>query len=133
MEVTPLIKHTSKRLSAAWAGVCGDYAEYHYDDTSARESGFPAAVVNGKLLAACLTQLMTNWIGERGILHRIACQYRRLHIVGETLTCMGRVTDKYSKGDQHLVGCEIWIENPKREKGTLGSAIVSLPSRCSSR
>ncbi len=129
MGIPPLTKKTSKRLSAKWAGVCGDYDEYHYDDTIAREHGFPAAIVNGKLLAACLTQLMTNWIGERGNLKRLTCQYRRNHLVGETLVCKGKVTDKYSKDNEHLVQCEIWIENPRSEKETLGSALVNLPSK----
>ncbi len=129
MEIPPLVKETSKRLSARWAGVCGDYDEYHYDDTIARENGFPAAIVNGKFLAASLTQLTTNWIGEYGTLKRFSCQHRRNHPAGETLVCKGKVTDKYLKDNEHLVQCEIWTENSRSEKGTVGSALVNLPSR----
>jgi len=129
MEVTPLVKETSKRLSAKWAGVCGDYDEYHYDDTIAREKGFPAAIVNGKLLAAFISQLMTNWIGDQGVFRRLTCQYRRFHLVGETLTCKGKVINKYTNDNDYLVDCEIWIENPIGERQTLGSATVSLPSK----
>ncbi|MBL7209597.1 MAG: hypothetical protein ISS52_05820 [Dehalococcoidia bacterium] len=131
-EITPLIKDTSKRFSAKWAGVCGDYDEYHYDDTIARERGFPGAIVNGKLLVACLTQMMTNWIGARGLLKRIACQYRRFHPVGERLICRGRVTNTHVKDHEHLVECEIWIESPTGERRTLGSATVGLPSKSQS-
>ena len=36
---------------------------------------------------------------------------------------------KYAAGNEHLVDCEIWLENAKGEKTTIGSATVMLPSR----
>jgi len=128
-EIPPLRREASKRLSARWAGVCGDYDEYHYDDTIAHERGFPGAIVNGKFLAACLTQMMTSWIGERGWLKKIACQYRRFHPNGESLICKGSVVNKFVTDAEHLVECEIWIEGPAGERRTLGSATVRLPSK----
>jgi hypothetical protein len=47
----------------------------------------------------------------------------------EQITCRGKVTKKYAQGDEHIVECEIWAENPKGEKTAPGSAIVALPSR----
>ncbi|MGH7001266.1 MAG: hypothetical protein ACREEA_07145 [Stellaceae bacterium] len=45
------------------------------------------------------------------------------------MICKGRVTKKYVDGADHLVDCEIWLENTKGEKTTPGSATVLLPSR----
>jgi hypothetical protein len=43
--------------------------------------------------------------------------------------CKGTVVKKYAEGRDHLVDCEIWLENAKGEKTTIGSASVILPSR----
>jgi hypothetical protein len=43
--------------------------------------------------------------------------------------CKGKVVKKYTQGRDHLVDCEIWLENAKGEKTTIGSATVILPSR----
>jgi hypothetical protein len=39
------------------------------------------------------------------------------------------VIKKYEEGGEHLVECEIWVENGKGEKTTPGSALVALPTR----
>ncbi|MBI2329662.1 MAG: hypothetical protein HYU85_08560 [Chloroflexi bacterium] len=48
---------------------------------------------------------------------------------GETWWCKGKVTKKYVEGDEHLVDCEIGVENGKGEVTTPGTATVILPSR----
>lgn len=48
---------------------------------------------------------------------------------GETWWCKGAVTNKYVEDDQHVVECEIWVENGQGEKTTPGSATVILPSK----
>jgi acyl dehydratase len=128
-DVVPLVKETSKRLSAIWAGACGDYDEYHYDDTIANSMGFPGAIVNGKLMAAFLTEMMTEWIGERGMLKKFACQFRQMHPVGVQMICKGKVTNKYMKDKEGYVECEIWTEKPNGEKVTPGTATVILPTK----
>ena len=52
-----------------------------------------------------------------------------MDIPGDALTCKGTVTKKYVEGDEHLVACDIWLENSKGEKTTPGTAVVALPSR----
>jgi len=39
------------------------------------------------------------------------------------------VLKKYVDDGEYLVDCEIWLENAKGEKTTIGSATVMLPSR----
>jgi hypothetical protein len=48
---------------------------------------------------------------------------------GDRLTCQGRVIKQYADNGQHLVDLELWLENGKGEKTTLGSATVELPAR----
>ena len=48
---------------------------------------------------------------------------------GHTVKAKGKVTKKRVDGNDHVVECDIWLENDKGEKTTPGSATVILPSR----
>ena len=91
--------------------------------------GLPCVIVHGRLKAAFLAQLMTDWIGEQGMLRNLSCSYRSMDIPGVNLICKGKVANKYIKDNEHHVECEVWVENAKGEKTTLGKATVTLPSR----
>ena len=116
MEIPSLVKETSTRMSAEWAGASGDYDPIHYDTDYARKRRFPDAVVNGRLKVAWLMQLMTRWIGDEGKLKKLGCQHRGMDIIGDTVKVKGVVTKKYVENGEHLVDCDIWTENPKGEK-----------------
>jgi hypothetical protein len=79
-------------------------------------------------------------MGDEGFLHQLSCQFRGIDYPrlmklidvpeeGETWWCRGEVKNKYVKDDEHYVECEIWVENEKGEKTTMGNATVVLPSR----
>ena len=129
MEIPSLVKETSTRMSAEWAGASGDYDPIHYDTDYARKRRFPDAVVNGRLKVAWLIQMMISWIGDEGKLKKIGCQHRGMDIIGDPVKVKGVVTKKYVENGEHLVDCDIWTENPKGEKTAPGKATVALPSR----
>ena len=128
-ELTPLIKHPIPRQFVKWAGASGDYAEIHYSHEAALANGQPGVIAQGKLNCAWLGQLVIDWIGEKGVLRKITCQYRGMDLPGDTVTCKGEVTDKYIKDGEHCVECRIWTENQRGATTTPGTAIVILPSR----
>jgi acyl dehydratase len=128
-EVPTLVKHITRRQLVMWAGASGDYYELHYDKDFAQSSGVSDVLVHGRLKAALLGQLITDWIGEEGILKKLSCSYRGMDFPGEHLVCKGRVTRKYVKDGEHYIECEIWTENPKGERTTPGTAAIILPSR----
>ena len=128
-EITPLVKQPTTRQLVMWAGAVGDYNPIHYDKDFAQSRGLPGVIVHGQLVGAFLGQLITDWIGERGVLRKLSCSYKGMNYPGETLTCRGRVTKKYVQDGQHYVECNLWAENSKEEKTVLGVAIVVLPSR----
>ncbi|HEX76939.1 MAG TPA: dehydratase [Dehalococcoidia bacterium] len=129
MEVPTLEKKTSSRQLVMWAGASEDYNEIHYDKDFALGRGLPGVIIHGRLKAAFLGQLMTDWIGERGKLKKLSASYRKMDAPGDTLVCKGKVTKKYIQDGEHCLECDIWIENAQGEKTTLGSAVVALPSR----
>ena len=139
-EVTPLSKVATTQMLVKWAGASGDFNPLHYEDTFAVAQGVGKLIVHGQLKRAWLVQLMTNWIGDEGILRKFSCQFRGMDYPrlmkdmeepqeGETWLCKGKVTKKYIEDDEHYIECDIWIENGKGEITTPGSAIIILPSR----
>ena len=129
MEIPTLVKEPTTRQLVMWAGATEDYAEIHYDKDVALKNKLPGVIVHGRLKAAWLIQLLTDWIGDEGVVRKFSCTYRGIDVPGQKVYCKGRVTKKYVKDDEHCVECEVWIENEKGEKTTPGSALVILPSR----
>ena len=138
--LTPLPKIASTQMLVKWAAGSADFNPLHYEDTFAAAQGVGKPIVHGQLKRAWLVQLVTDWMGEAGTLTKFACQFRGMDYPrqmatmvdvkdGETHMCKGHVIKKYVEGDNHLVDCEIWVENQKGEKTTPGNATVALPSR----
>ena len=50
-----------------------------------------------------------------------------MDVPGDTLVCKGTVTRKYVQDGEHLVDCDVWLENGKGENTTRGTATVRLP------
>ena len=88
-----------------------------------------SVIIHGALKNAYLGELMTQWIGPLGVLKRLGCQYRGMDMPGSPITAKGTITRKYEENGEHLLECDIWLENAEAEKTTPGSATVSLPSR----
>ncbi len=128
-EIPPLTKHPTTRQLVQYAGASGDFYEIHYDKDYALANELPGPVIHGALKNAFLAHLVTDWIGEEGTLSKLSCQYRGLDVPGDTLVCKGTVTRKYVQDGQHIVDCDIWLENGKGERTTHGAASVALPSR----
>lgn len=129
MDLPPLVKNPTTRQLVKWAGASGDFNEIHYDKDWAISTGLPGVIIHGRLKAAFLGQLMTDWVGAEGQLKKFSCSYKAMDMPGSPLTCKGKVTRKYEKDGQGLVECDIWVENAKGEKTTEGKATVVLPIR----
>jgi len=139
-EVTALKKIATTRMLVQYAGASGDFNPLHYEEDFAKNLGVGKPIVHGLLKRAWLVNLMTDWIGQDGKLKRLSCRYRGMDYPrkmksfddphdGDTWLCKGKVTKKFIENEEHLVECEIWVENNKGEKNTTGGAVAVLPSR----
>ena len=138
-EIPSLTKIATTLALVKWAGAFGDYNPLHYDNdfaTNFMKTG--GIVAHGTLKRQWLIQMLTDWSGDEGWLKRIQTQFklmdypRRMKTLtaledGDTLQCKGKVTAKSDKDGEHLVECEIWLENSKGEVTTAGTATVMLP------
>ena len=128
-EITPLKKNASTQQLVRWAGASGDFYQIHYDKDFALNNDLPGQIIHGALKSAWLGQLLGDWVGEQGMIKSYGCSYRGMDVPDDALICKGSVTKKYVEGDEHLVACDVWLENSKGEKTTPGTAVVALPSK----
>src|ERR1700675_2205402 len=103
-EIGPLEKNPTTQQLVKYAGASGDFYQIHYDKDFALGNGLPGVILHGALKNGFLGHLMTDF-------------------------ARGKVSKKYTDGPDHLVDCEIWLENHQGEKTTPGTATVILPSR----
>ncbi len=128
-ELPPLTKRPTTRQLVRYAGVSGDFYEIHYDKEFAISTGLPGVILHGALNSAFLGQLVIDWMGPRGVLKKLGCQYRGMSKPGDVLTCKGVVTKKRLQDGEGLVDCEVWVEDQTGRKFTPGWATAALPVR----
>lgn len=128
-ELTSLKKHITLRQLVLWATASNDIYELHYDRDFARSQGLKDPIVHGRLKAAFLGQLVTDYISPKGMLKKLSVRYLKMDYVDEDIVCKGKVTKKYQAEGQNLVECELWTENPSGDKTTSGMATFSLPAK----
>ena len=128
-ELPLLVKQPTTKQLVMYAGASGDYYQIHYDLEFAKAQGLPGVIIHGALKNAFFGQLVTDWMGFEGTLKQLSVRYRDMDIPGDTLTCRGRVTEKYEAGGEHLVRCELSLENGQGTQTTTGEALISLPSK----
>ena len=100
----------------------------HYDHQFATEhDGLPDLVVSGSWKQHFVAQMVRQWAGDSGWLRSIGLQYRRVNVVGETLTAWGRVAAVRELTGFGVVDVEVGITNQEGEESSPGSAQVLLP------
>ncbi|MCH7552665.1 MAG: acyl dehydratase [Chloroflexi bacterium] len=129
-DLPSLTKEPGSVQLAMYSAITGIFHRIHYDAPFAEESdGLPGVLVHGPLHGAFLCQMVTDWMGPKGFVRKLETSNRGMAVAGERLTCYGAVSKKFREADEHLVQCELWEENEKGEKITIGSATVRLPLR----
>ena len=122
-----------KRHPAAYPldqfGVPDVVERVHWSEDLALKTGNPAPYDYGAQRMAWLCQLMTNWIGDEGMVRQFRADLRQFNYVGDTTWCKGKVLEKYDDNSQNLVKCEIWCEDQRGRITGRGEAVVALPSR----
>jgi len=128
-EVTTLTQNCDSQRLVLWAAGSGDYYQIHYDKDFAQGTGLPERIVHGALKHALLGRMLHEWIGDKGRVQRLACQYRGMDMIDKDVICKGIVTAKRTENGNNLVDVDIWTEDPDGNKTTPGTATVALPSR----
>jgi len=128
-EIPALVKRPTTTQLVKWAGATLDPARIHYDKDHAQKVELPGQIVHGLLKCQWLIQMLTNWIGDDGIIKSIKCKYLGMDLPGDTIECAGKVIGKSTQDGKDAIECEIWLGNQRQAKTTIGSAVVELPSK----
>ena len=129
LELPPLRKTPSNTLLFLYSAITWNPQRIHFDKDFTLSEGYKDIVVHGPLRGAFLSQLLTRWIGDEGVLKKMSYANRDIAYVNEPLACKGTVTRKSIENGQGLVECDIWVENAQGAKLTLGNATVVLPRK----
>jgi acyl dehydratase len=128
-DLPALVKYPTTMQLVKYAGASGDFYQIHYDKDFAIDNGLPGVIVHGWLTLSFLGQMVTDWLGEKGMLLKLNGSYRGMNKVHEDIICNGKVVKKYIEDGKSLARLDIWAENPQGEKTVTGTAIVQLPSK----
>lgn len=133
MKIPSVVRRPDSVQLIKYSAAANSYNARHFNRETAMAEGLPGVILQGKLRSAFLCQLLTDWVGSQGHLVSISVQQRGLDLVDKDLICTGLVTGLRHDGDDHLVECQIWIENEEQVRTVVGSAEVALPSKSSGK
>lgn len=95
--------------------------------------GMPKPIVPGVMSMCILTRLVTDWMGDRGVLKFIDVDFRRPVQHGDNLRALGLVTDTdEDPSGAGVVKLDVYLENERGERPLQGIAVVELPRSAAS-
>ena len=101
----------------------------HIDPKVAQTVGMPNAYDNGWNRLGWLGQVVTDWIGDHGVVKTLKMRALAPNLLGDTLWCNGRVVGRRIEGDSAIVEIELSGTNQQGEVNCTGSATAALPQR----
>jgi len=111
-----------------YAGASGDFNPIHHDELYAIRAGNDRVFAMGMLSAGFLSRMITDWVGD-GKLRKYRVRFGRQVWPGDTITCKGRITRKYTEGGKNYMEAEVFVENQRAEKVITGTFVAEVPRR----
>ena len=101
----------------------------HLEAATGRDVGMGGAYDIGPQRISWAQNMLTNWIGDHGFLHKLDVAVRKPNMVGDTLWWRGRVTSKAVRHGACMVDVAVEATNQSGGHSAGGTATVVLPSR----
>ncbi len=127
-ELPPFVRETGLENWNRYAAINDEFVGIHMDDEAGQAAGYATAFGMGNLQWSYLHNLLREWMGERGTIERLSCQFRGPNTKGQTVTAGGRVTAVHPGPERTEVELEVWTKDQKGDPLAPGSATVSFPS-----
>ena len=108
-----------------YAGASGDYNLIHTDDETARSVGLEGVIAHGMLSMAFLGEYLC-WLAGPESIRRLSVRFNEMVRPGDTLTCRGRVKERTTGDAVVQLQLEVWAENQRAERVTIGEAEVLI-------
>ena len=125
-ELAPFTRETGFAAWNRYAAVNDEFIPIHMDDEAGRAAGYPSAFGMGNLQWSYLHNVIRDWLGDRGRIVRLSCQFRGPNLKGQTVTARG-VVDSLSEVDGVLTAeLTVWTEDENGVKLAPGKATVAF-------
>ena len=108
-----------------YAGASGDYNLIHTDDETARAVGLDGVIAHGMLSMAFLGEYLC-WLSGPESVRRVSARFVEMVRPGDILTCRGRVKERTTADGGMRLELEVWTENQRAERVTVGDAEVQV-------
>ncbi|MFC2018465.1 MaoC family dehydratase N-terminal domain-containing protein [Chloroflexota bacterium] len=99
------------------------------DDPVAPPFGITLALALGVEIDMLLCHLITNWMGNDGVLKRFDTQHRTWAPREDSWLLKGKVIKKYQEDGEHLVDMAVWAQSIRGYIASPSNCTVVLPSR----
>jgi acyl dehydratase len=108
-----------------YAGASGDFNLIHTDDETARAVGLEGVIAHGMLSMAFLGEYCC-WLAGPESVRRLSVRFHAMVRPGDTLTCRGRVKERAASDAVKRLRLDVWTENQRAERVTVGEAEVDI-------
>ena len=128
-ELPPFVVENLTRTDLVrYAGASGDFNPIHHDQTFAEKAGNQTVFAHGMLTAGFLGKCVTDYVGRQN-LRKFRVRFATRVWPGDTITCKGTVTKKYTDGGKRFIEGDLVALNQKGETAIQGSFKAELPPR----
>jgi acyl dehydratase len=77
----PLTYHVTRKQLVQYAGAAGDFNAIHWNQRVATEVGLPDVIAHGMFTMASAGRIVTNWVGDPGLVRSFEVRFTRPVIV----------------------------------------------------
>jgi len=123
-----VVSNITRTHIVKYAGASGDFNPIHHDELYAIRAGNDRVFAMGMMTAGFLSHMVTDWVGD-GSLRRYKVRFATRIWPGDTVTCRGKITKKYSQGGKNYIEADVFAENQHGEKAIIGTIVAQLPTK----
>ncbi len=128
-EAAPVVVSNITRTQIVkYAGASGDFNPIHHDELYAIRAGNDRVFAMGMMTAGFVSRMVTDWVGG-GTLRKFKVRFATRIWPGDTVTCKGKISRKYTKDGKNYIEADVFAENQMGEKAVIGSIVAELPQK----
>ena len=119
-----IIPPVSRHTLALYCGASGDHNPIHVDLDYAKSAGLDDVIAHGMLSAGYLARMLTDWVPQSAI-RSINNRFTAMTHVEDSVTCTGKVVEKFEKGNEKLVRLEMQAHTPEAQT-IIAEAVIAF-------
>lgn len=105
-----------------YAEASGDFNPIHLDDNYARQLGLKGVIAHGMLTMAQLGVMLTEWIGQEGVITRFEVRFEGMVYEKEEITFFGVIRER--EGNSLI--CDLEAVNQNGDRVLSGGAQITV-------